>query len=51
MGHNSPHLKQGKLPLLYPDPLPSFLQSKKQKTTSHSSSEKTFSEVVRLERK
>ena len=32
MGHNliSFKLKQGKLPFLYPDPLPSFLYSKKQ---------------------
>ena len=51
MGHNFPHLKQGKLPLLFSDPLPSFIQSKKQKTTSHSSSEKTSSEVIWLERK
>ena len=31
-GNKSPHLKQGKLPPLNPDPLPSFLQSKKRKT-------------------
>ena len=31
MGHNFLYLKQGKFPILYPNPLPSFLQSKKQK--------------------